>query len=595
MTAIEGITVVLPVLDGRRHLPSVLTAIRRECRGKSFEIIAVDDGSTDGSTAFLRRCEARGRLRLVPGAGRGPAAAMNLGILAARYSFICQIDQDVVPLPGWLDALLEAVRHTDVAAAQGWYVASPRARCWARVMGHDLEARYRAIAGTRVDHVCTGNTVYRATALHQVGLFDERFGYGADNDLSYRLVAAGYRLAICRGARSTHFWREDAIGYLRQQFGVGYGRLELLWKHRQRIGGDDVSGPGMILHAALMTLAVLLAVVFTAGALAGAANAPLGLAASGVVAGLALERSVAGMRIWRATGDPAALAFPAAHLLRDLAWTAAIAGWSWRRLRGIAGAPGHSMRTAAAWGDRRTRDDAGPPRPLFVIPAHNEAASLPRVVAELGRTHPNVPILVVNDASTDGTEALLPSLGVAWMTLPLPTGVGGAVRAGILYARRRGHTHVIRLDGDGQHRARDAVRLLHAVTADGADAAVGSRYRLGNPPRGPGPTRRALGVWLSLLTGRRVSDPTSGYWAFGPRALALLARHHPNGYPEPELLLLLHRHGLPVREVAVRGRPRLAGRTTLTRARTVLAFGRTALALLIVPLRRAEAAARESS
>ena len=63
-----------------------------------------------------------------------------------------------------------------------------------------------------------GNSVYRASALYQVGLFDESLGYGYDNDMSYRLAAAGYRLVLCRRARSVHRWREGIRGYLVQQY-----------------------------------------------------------------------------------------------------------------------------------------------------------------------------------------------------------------------------------------------------------------------------------------------------------------------------------------------------------------------------------------
>jgi hypothetical protein len=87
---------------------------------------------------------------------------------------------------------------------------------------------------------------------------------------------------------------------------------------------------------------------------------------------------------------------------------------------------------------------------------------------------------------------------------------------------------------------------------------------------------------------RRVTDPTSGMWAFGPRAIRLLSRHHPTGYPEPELLLLLHRNGLRFEEIPIRMRPRTAGSTSLTWARKSVALGRTALAVMVVPLRRIE-------
>jgi hypothetical protein len=67
------------------------------------------------------------------------------------------------------------------------------------------------------------------------------------------------------------------------------------------------------------------------------------------------------------------------------------------------------------------------------------------------------------------------------------------------------------------------------------------------------------------LTRRPVTDPTSGFYALGPRAMRLLSEHHPTGYAEPELRLLLCRNELAVVEVPVEPRPRLAGRTSLTR------------------------------
>ena len=71
----------------------------------------------------------------------------------------------------------------------------------------------------------------------------------------------------------------------------------------------------------------------------------------------------------------------------------------------------------------------------------------------------------------------------------------------------------------------------------------------------------------------------------GPRAIRVLAEHHPTGYPEPELRLFLSRNALSVVEVPVRSRPRLGGRTSLTARRLTAAGARVALAMLIVPFR----------
>ena len=194
---------------------------------------------------------------------------------------------------------------------------------------------------------------------------------------------------------------------------------------------------------------------------------------------------------------------------------------------------------------------------LFLIPAHNEAPNLGRVLAEIRARHPQAPILVVDDASTDETPKILPELGVEWLQLGQHMGIGNAVRAGLRYARIQGHDRVVRLDADGQHAPDQVDELLEPLAEGRADAVVGSRFG-GVPGHRPGALTRvmqwALALALSRITGRRVTDPTSGFWAFGPRAVALLADHHPRGYSEPELRLFLARNGLQVLEVPVRMR-----------------------------------------
>jgi glycosyltransferase involved in cell wall biosynthesis len=225
---------------------------------------------------------------------------------------------------------------------------------------------------------------------------------------------------------------------------------------------------------------------------------------------------------------------------------------------------------------------------LAVVPAYNEHANLSRVVADLSRVVAKQHILVVNDGPTDDTGDLLPALGVRWLTLSQRLGVGGAVRAGIRYAKRAGYDYVIRIDGDGQHRACDITRVLAPVAAGHADVALGSRFlhRRTDSTRLRRISQACLAACLSAVTRNRVTDPTSGFWLFGPRALRLLSGHHPAGYAEPELLLFLSRNGLRVSEVPIRMRPRVAGRTSLTTTRTVLALARTILAFLVVPFRQ---------
>jgi glycosyltransferase involved in cell wall biosynthesis len=234
-------------------------------------------------------------------------------------------------------------------------------------------------------------------------------------------------------------------------------------------------------------------------------------------------------------------------------------------------------------------------RTLAVIPAHNEVETLPAVVRELRHRHADLDVLVVDDASTDGTGDLLADLGVRWLQLAQNVGLGGAVRAGLRYARMLGYDSVLRLDADGQHVPDEIHRLLGPIAAGQADAAVGSRFQCRSTYRTSLARRavhRALAVGLSRLARQPVTDPTSGFWAFGPRALKLLGDHHPRGFSEPELLLFLCRNGLLVAEVPVSMRGRQGGSPSLTLPRAALALARTALAMIVVPLREGVAERR---
>lgn len=338
-----GVSVVVPVLNGAASLRRVLVALLAEGRGRPFEIIVIDDGSADGSIAIADDLR-DGAIRILAGSRRGAAAAINLGLHAARFPVVAQVDQDVVVEAGWLIRLLEALAIDGVAAAQGWYATDPSASVIARVMALDLEQRYERIREGGTDHVCTGNVVWRRDAIDRIGGLDETLGYGYDNDLSYRLVAAGYRLVICPRARSLHQWRDGWIDYLRQQYGFGYGRLDLVARHRTRVLGDRVSPAIMMAHPVAMAAALLLLVLAAAAPVAGRSPAMPAIGAGLLIAALAGERLMAGVSAARRHRDWAALCFPVAHLLRDVVWVLAIGWWSVRRVTRRSGVPHDSMR-----------------------------------------------------------------------------------------------------------------------------------------------------------------------------------------------------------------------------------------------------------
>ena len=582
-----SVSFVVPLRNGAPWIADVLTSIDAQADGRLMEIIVVDDVSTDASVAIVQGLQTRCALRLVESDHRGAAAAINTGIRAAQFPVVCQVDQDVVLSSGWMRSLMDALDDPEVGAAQGCYTTAPDADLFGRVMGVDLSLRYDAIRSGRTDHVCTGNSAYRMEALRRAGFFDEQLGYGLDNDMSYRLQTAGYRLVFCKAARSTHHWRAGLLGYARQQYGLGYGRLDLVAKHQTRVLGDVVSPPLMMLHPLLTALALVLFGFAAWQALGDEAWQATALVPAGLLAGLAVERAVAGVRAAYLFREPAALLFPVFHLVRDLAWVAAIGVWMTRRVGGRRTRPGDSMTARPGGTAAKTGVPPVPRRLLVLVPAHNEATTLPHVVAEVRSRYPQLDVLVIDDGSTDDTPAVLRGLDVRWLRLPERMGVGSAIRAGLRYASRVGYDGVVRLDGDGQHHADDIDQLVAPLNEQRADVVLGSRYATDTPEQRKVVRllKRTLAVCLSKLTGRLVTDPTSGFCALGPRAVRLLTDHHPTGYPEPELHLFVSRHQLRAVEVPIRTRARLGGRTSLTPWRVTQAAARVALAMIMVPLR----------
>jgi hypothetical protein len=167
------------------------------------------------------------------------------------------------------------------------------------------------------------------------------------------------------------------------------------------------------------------------------------------------------------------------------------------------------------------------------------------------------------------------------------------VQTGYLWARDRGYDAAVQIDGDGQHDPRYLADALAPVELGEADLVVGSRFIEGEGFRSTLLRRmgiRYLGLFLRVRCGARVTDATSGFRAAGRRAIELFAGRYPSDYPEPESIGVAVMAGLRVREVPVRMRERVHGRTSIDAWRTVYYLVKVSIALLLLP-RRAGAGA----
>ena len=228
-------------------------------------------------------------------------------------------------------------------------------------------------------------------------------------------------------------------------------------------------------------------------------------------------------------------------------------------------------------------------RVLVVIPAWNERDALPSVLAEMREALPEVCVVVVDDGSVDGTAAVAESLGVRALRMPFNVGVGGAMRAGFLFAQREGFDYVVQVDADGQHNPADVERLLEVAHA-GNDVVVGSRFSGVGDYTVRGPRMWAMRVlsWsVSSIAGTRLRDVTSGFRLSGPRAIELFARAYPPEYlgDTVESLILAHRAGLAIEQVPVAMRSRVAGTPSQNPFKSTLYLARAGLVLALAVLR----------
>ena len=229
-------------------------------------------------------------------------------------------------------------------------------------------------------------------------------------------------------------------------------------------------------------------------------------------------------------------------------------------------------------------------RIVAVVPAYDEADSIAAVVHELHAFDPELDVVVVDDGSSDATAATAVAAGAAVVRLPFNLGIGAAVQTGFRYALEQGYDTAVRLDGDGQHDPAELPKLLEPLARDEADVVTGSRFRDTEGGYRP-PLARRLGItWfarlVSLLSGQRVTDTTSGFQALNRRGIALFAADYPHDYPEVEATVMVFRHRLRLAEVPVTMRERTGGSSSITALQSVYYMIKVMLALFVGLFRR---------
>jgi len=172
---------------------------------------------------------------------------------------------------------------------------------------------------------------------------------------------------------------------------------------------------------------------------------------------------------------------------------------------------------------------------LALIPAYNEAQRIGKVVTGARQY---LPVLVVDDGSTDDTAAVATQSGATVLSQRPNQGKGAALKAGFRQAIAEGHAAVLTLDADGQHDPAEIPKFLQAYQEQRADLIIGGRDFSQIPP-----VRRAantLGRWsFSWAVGRPIRDNQSGYRLISRRLMEAMLASQEQGFQfEVEMIVV---------------------------------------------------------
>jgi len=183
---------------------------------------------------------------------------------------------------------------------------------------------------------------------------------------------------------------------------------------------------------------------------------------------------------------------------------------------------------------------------LVIVPTYNNAGTLENVLQRC--LNQGLPVLVVDDGSTDGTSQILARLGVPCVRHPENRGKGRALKTGFLEARKQGYRYALTIDSDGQHYPEDIPALLAAKAE--RTLVVGSRSQMGADGGGSF-ANRFSNFWFHLYTGVRLPDTQTGFRLYPLEVLPSLNLLSARYEAELTLLVFSAWKGLQLKPVPV--------------------------------------------
>ena len=231
------VSVVIPAYNAQQTIAEAVEQSVAQAKGPmEVEVVVVDDGSVDDTAKIAESAGAT----VIKQENAGPASARNKGWGSASGNLICFTDADCIPMTGWLENLLDGFTDLQVGSVAGSYEIANPSSWLARWVHQEIMERHKRMPPF-VRAFGSYNVAIPRHVLQATGGFDPvyRRASGEDNDLSYRIIKKGWRIAFRPQARVAHYHPEKVLKYLLEQYRHGFWRAKLYKDHPEMIRGDD--------------------------------------------------------------------------------------------------------------------------------------------------------------------------------------------------------------------------------------------------------------------------------------------------------------------------------------------------------------------
>jgi len=232
------ISVVIPAYNSEKTVSSTIKGVLLQEKDKPMEVIVVDDGSTDKTAA---RVTSFPNVRYLYQENAGPASARNRGAKEAKGDIIFFTDSDCIPHSDWIEKSIVHFNRAEVGVVSGTYDLIEGSNLLATCIHQEIMYRHQRRMPIYPNSFGSFNFSVRRKIFQEVGGFNEQYrsASGEDNDLSYKILKAGYKIYFERDSRVQHHHAAQLQKYLREQFNHGFWRVKMYLDHPDMLKGDD--------------------------------------------------------------------------------------------------------------------------------------------------------------------------------------------------------------------------------------------------------------------------------------------------------------------------------------------------------------------